>query len=82
LRNIDQAAVRLSGLIGDILDVAKLQEGRMSFNPTSFDPDTVVASVVDAYDPRHCVSSLWDFIIMRYRSFVNLTYCGDYEQQL
>jgi signal transduction histidine kinase len=49
LRNIDQAAVRLSGLIGDILDVAKLQEGRMSFNPTSFDPDTVVASVVDGY---------------------------------
>lgn len=49
LHNIDQAAVRLNGLIGDILDVAKLQEGRMSFNPDSIDPDPIVSSVVEGY---------------------------------
>lgn len=54
LKNIDLAAERLNGLIGDILDVAKLQEGRMSFNSKPTDPNEVVANVVEGYmQPAH-----------------------------
>lgn len=49
LHNIDQAALRLSSLVGDILDVAKLQEGRMSFNPSIFDPAVIVESIVGGF---------------------------------
>lgn len=49
LKNIDLAADRLNGLIGDILDVAKLQEGRMSFNAVEVAPDEIVANVVEGY---------------------------------
>lgn len=49
LLNIDQAALRLSSLIGDILDVAKLQEGRMSFSPTRVNPTAIVNNVVEGF---------------------------------
>ncbi len=49
LSNIDGAATQLNSLIGDILDVARLQEGRMSFRyanvDVSQDIETVVASL-------------------------------------
>ncbi len=49
LSNIDNAATQLNSLIGDILDVARLQEGRMSFRYTNVDVsqdiETVVASL-------------------------------------
>lgn len=49
LKSIDQAAVRLSALIGDILDVAKLQEGRMSFKFVAIDVSDEIEAVVDSY---------------------------------
>jgi signal transduction histidine kinase len=49
LANIDRAATQLNTLIGDILDVAKLQEGRMSFSLTTLDVSTEIALVVDSF---------------------------------
>ncbi len=49
LRNIEHAAVQLNSLIGDILDVSKLQEGRMSFRFIAVDPTTVITEVVDSF---------------------------------
>jgi signal transduction histidine kinase len=49
LRNIDHAATQLNTLIGDILDVAKLQEGRMSFRFESVDVSAQIASIVDSF---------------------------------
>jgi signal transduction histidine kinase len=49
LQHIDRAALQLNSLIGDILDVAKLQEGRMSFNFTALDVSTEIAQVVDSF---------------------------------
>ena len=45
LHLIDSAAQRLNALVGDILDVAKLQEGRMSFTFTLTDPNEIIESV-------------------------------------
>ncbi len=49
LKNIDNAAVQLNGLIGDILDVAKLQQGRMSFRFTTLDVSLEINAVVAAF---------------------------------
>lgn len=49
LAHIDHAAVQLNSLIGDILDVAKLQEGRMSFTLTALDVSANIAQVVDSF---------------------------------
>ncbi len=49
LKSIDQAAVRLSALIGDILDVSKLQEGRMSFKFVTVDVSGEIDAIVDSY---------------------------------
>lgn len=49
LDRIDVAAKDLNGLIGDILDVAKLQEGRMSFQLEPLDVSTEIASLVDSF---------------------------------
>jgi signal transduction histidine kinase len=54
LKNIDNAAVQLNGLIGDILDVAKLQQGRMSFRFTALDVSPEIDAVVAAFmKPAH-----------------------------
>ncbi len=49
LGNIDRAAVQLNTLIGDILDVAKLQEGRLSFAYADVDVSTEIEAVVTAF---------------------------------
>ncbi len=49
LANIDRAATQLNTLIGDILDVAKLQEGRMSFSLVHVDVSTEIGMVVDSF---------------------------------
>lgn len=49
LGNIDHAATQLNSLIGDILDVAKLQEGRMSFEMKEADVSQEIASVVESF---------------------------------
>ncbi len=51
LKMIDASAERLNSLIGDILDVAKLQEGRMSFTPERFEANETVRGIAEGY--RH-----------------------------
>lgn len=47
VRKMDQQLNRLTGLIGDLLDVTKIQSGKMTFNPIEFDFDAVVEDIVD-----------------------------------
>lgn len=49
LKSIDRAATQLNSLIGDILDVAKLQEGRMSFNFVEADVSEELQQVTDSF---------------------------------
>ncbi len=47
VRKMDQQLNRLTGLIGDLLDVTKIQSGKMNFNPIEFDFDAAVEDIVD-----------------------------------
>ena len=47
--HIDHSAQELNGLIGDILDVAKLQEGRMSFEYEDLPAGPAIAVVVEEF---------------------------------
>ena len=49
LKNIDHAALQLNTLVGDILDVSKLQEGRMTFNYQTIDVSGEIAGVVESF---------------------------------
>jgi signal transduction histidine kinase len=49
LGRIEHASNDLNNLIGDILDVARLQEGRMSFNMSELDPDSIISDVVESF---------------------------------
>ena len=49
LKNIDQSALSLNALVGDILDVAKLQEGRMSFKLEDVDPQETIGAVCEGF---------------------------------
>ncbi len=42
---------RLNLLIGDILDVARIQQGRMKFTFKKMDPSETIQSVVDSFQP-------------------------------
>ena len=70
LKNIDLAALRLNGLIGDILDVAKLQEGRMSFSSISMNPNDIIANVVEGYQQPAKVKQL--ALLSTYEGDVNI----------
>ncbi|MDP2749840.1 MAG: ATP-binding protein, partial [Nanoarchaeota archaeon] len=45
---VDRNVKRLSGLIDDILDVARLQSSKMKFNFVELDPTTIVKDSIDA----------------------------------
>jgi len=47
VRKMDLQLNRLTGLIGDLLDVTKIQSGKMTFNPIEFDFDAAVEDIVD-----------------------------------
>ncbi|NMN37787.1 PAS domain-containing sensor histidine kinase [Pedobacter sp. SG918] len=46
VRKMDQQLNRLTGLIGDLLDVTKIQSGKMTFNPVEFNFDAAVEEIV------------------------------------
>lgn len=47
VRKMDLQLNRLTGLVGDLLDVTKIQSGKMTFNPVKFDFDQAVGEIVD-----------------------------------
>ena len=46
---INESIERLNTLIGDILDVARIQQGRMKFSFEDVEPSEIIASVVDSF---------------------------------
>lgn len=51
VKRMDVQLNRLTGLIGDLLDVTKIQSGKMAFNPVNFSFDVLVQEIVD--EMRH-----------------------------
>jgi signal transduction histidine kinase len=49
LRRIDTSAAQLNTLVEDILDVSRLQEGRMSFSMKRVEPSSIIVEVVNAF---------------------------------
>ncbi|MCX2575540.1 PAS domain-containing sensor histidine kinase [Pedobacter sandarakinus] len=47
VHKMDLQLNRLTHLIGDLLDVTKIQSGKMAFNPTKFDFDNLVGEIVE-----------------------------------
>ncbi|QPH39650.1 PAS domain-containing sensor histidine kinase [Pedobacter endophyticus] len=47
VHKMDLQLNRLTGLIGDLLDVTKIQSGKMTFNPINFDFDLAVIEIVE-----------------------------------
>lgn len=47
VRKMDLQLNRLTGLIGDLLDVTKIQSGKMAFNPSKFDFDLAIEEIVE-----------------------------------
>ncbi|RLJ72902.1 PAS domain-containing sensor histidine kinase [Pedobacter alluvionis] len=60
VRKMDLQLNRLTGLIGDLLDVTKIQSGKMTFNPIKFDFDQAVREIVDEMQhitSKHCIKT-------------------------
>jgi len=51
LEKIDQSAKHLLGIINDILDMSKIEAGKLSINPEDFDLASLLASVTDQAQP-------------------------------
>lgn len=47
VQKMDTQLNRLTGLIGDLLDVTKIQSGKMTFNPVLFEFDVLVNDIVE-----------------------------------
>ena len=47
VRKMDLQLNKLTGLIGDLLDVTKIQSGKMTFNPVAFNFDAAVAEIIE-----------------------------------
>jgi len=47
VRKMDIQLNRLTGLIGDLLDVTKIQSGKMTFNQSKFDFDLLIQDIVE-----------------------------------
>ena len=50
LREIDRAAKDLDALVADLLDVSRIEQGRMQFTPTEFDLTSFVQEVSGPFD--------------------------------
>jgi len=55
VQKMDAQLNRLTGLIGDLLDVTKIQSGKMTFNPVHFNFDDLVSEIVE--EMQHTTST-------------------------
>lgn len=51
LEHIEDASEHLAGLIEDMLDVSRMDQGRLSFEMKTFDPKELIGSIVDTFQP-------------------------------
>ena len=51
ISRVNASINRLNMLIGDILDVARIQQGRLKFSFKKIDPSEIIQSVVDSFQP-------------------------------
>jgi signal transduction histidine kinase len=51
LEHIEDASEHLAGLIEDMLDVSRMEQGRMTFDLKVFDPKELVGSIVETFQP-------------------------------
>ena len=51
LQKVDQASDHLLGQINDLLDLSKIEAGRMDVNPTTFDVKKLIAACVSTVSP-------------------------------
>ncbi|NRB28577.1 MAG: response regulator, partial [Roseibacillus sp.] len=58
LRSIQSSSELLLGLIGDILDVSKIESGQLALESIAFDPGTVVEDVAEAMSVKAEAKSL------------------------
>lgn len=58
LKRIDSSAQDLNTLVNDILDVARLQEGRMSFHFAPLNPSDILGDVFRAYEQPATIKGL------------------------
>jgi len=58
LKIIDTSSQKLLGMINNILDVAKLETGKMRLNLTEFDPKDIVERVVRILEPQAAKSGV------------------------
>lgn len=58
IEQIDMSAKHLVSLVDDILDVSRIQQGRLSFEAESLDPASLVSSVVDSMKPLSAEKNL------------------------
>jgi signal transduction histidine kinase len=53
-KNIDDASKRLDALVGDMLDVSRIQQGRMAFTMERLDPGDLIKTVIESFQkPGH-----------------------------
>jgi signal transduction histidine kinase len=51
LRRIDVSAKQLNLLVGDILDVSRIEQGRMNFTTVPFDVGPIIKELCDSFQP-------------------------------
>jgi len=50
LKKIDMAAMELNNLVEDILDVSRIEQGRMQYNFKEFDPSSIVQTISTSFE--------------------------------
>lgn len=59
IETIRQSGEALMGIVGDILDISKIEAGRLELDHTDFDLRAMVAQVVDLHTPKAAAKGLY-----------------------